>query len=96
MDNLDIRSVLPMLQQFGISPDQLGPDKLEKLMKLSKSIQNPSDITPEISRHILDVLGISIQGTKASVKRNGVKIGRNEPCPCREGKKYKQCCGQSN
>ena len=96
MDNLDIRSVLPMLQQFGISPDQLGPDKLEKLMKLSKSIQNPSDITPEISRHILDVLGISIQGTKASVKRNGVKIGRNEPCPCREGKKYKHCCGQSN
>ena len=20
------------------------------------------------------------------------KIGRNEPCPCRSGKKYKQCC----
>lgn len=23
------------------------------------------------------------------------KIGRNEPCPCRSGKKYKQCCGSS-
>lgn len=21
------------------------------------------------------------------------KIGRNEPCPCRSGKKYKRCCG---
>ena len=21
------------------------------------------------------------------------KIGRNEPCPCGSGKKYKRCCG---
>ena len=25
--------------------------------------------------------------------RVGVKIGRNQPCPCGSGKKYKQCCG---
>ena len=23
-----------------------------------------------------------------------VKIGRNEPCPCGSGKKYKKCCGR--
>ncbi len=22
------------------------------------------------------------------------KIGRNEPCPCGSGKKYKRCCGR--
>ena len=22
------------------------------------------------------------------------KIGRNDPCPCGSGKKYKQCCGK--
>lgn len=22
------------------------------------------------------------------------KIGRNEPCPCGSGKKYKRCCGK--
>lgn len=26
--------------------------------------------------------------------RKGKKIGRNEPCPCGSGKKYKKCCGQ--
>jgi preprotein translocase subunit SecA len=26
--------------------------------------------------------------------RNGRKIGRNEPCPCGSGKKYKQCHGK--
>jgi len=28
------------------------------------------------------------------VKREGVKIGRNNPCPCGSGKKYKKCCGR--
>ncbi|HHW23437.1 MAG TPA: hypothetical protein GXX26_11250 [Clostridiaceae bacterium] len=23
-----------------------------------------------------------------------MKIGRNEPCPCGSGKKYKKCCGK--
>jgi hypothetical protein len=27
--------------------------------------------------------------------RVGPKIGRNEPCPCGSGKKYKRCCGAS-
>ena len=30
--------------------------------------------------------------TKTVVKAK--KIGRNEPCPCGSGKKYKQCCGK--
>jgi len=27
-------------------------------------------------------------------KRPGRKVGRNEPCPCGSGKKYKQCHGR--
>ncbi len=29
-------------------------------------------------------------------KREGEKIGRNAPCPCGSGKKYKKCCGRPN
>jgi preprotein translocase subunit SecA len=29
------------------------------------------------------------------VKRDGLKVGRNDPCPCGSGKKYKRCCGQA-
>jgi preprotein translocase subunit SecA len=29
----------------------------------------------------------------ATFKRQGKKVGRNDPCPCGSGKKYKQCCG---
>lgn len=36
------------------------------------------------------------QGEEAEKKpiRVGKKIGRNEPCPCGSGKKYKNCCGR--
>jgi len=30
-----------------------------------------------------------------TVKREGKKIGRNDPCPCGSGKKYKKCCGMN-
>jgi preprotein translocase subunit SecA len=33
-------------------------------------------------------------GTVVTFRREGKKIGRNEPCPCGSGKKYKKCCGR--
>ena len=27
------------------------------------------------------------------LRRKTPKVGRNEPCPCGSGKKYKKCCG---
>lgn len=32
-------------------------------------------------------------GTPVKPARQGPKIGRNDPCPCGSGKKYKTCCG---
>ena len=29
-----------------------------------------------------------------TIKKKDKKIGRNDPCPCGSGKKYKQCCGK--
>jgi len=31
--------------------------------------------------------------TVQQVVRSGEKVGRNDPCPCGSGKKYKKCCG---
>jgi preprotein translocase subunit SecA len=33
------------------------------------------------------------QAPPRPVKRDTPKVGRNEPCPCGSGKKYKKCCG---
>jgi preprotein translocase subunit SecA len=34
-------------------------------------------------------------GEKAQPVRKQKKIGRNDPCPCGSGKKYKKCCGRT-
>jgi preprotein translocase subunit SecA len=31
-------------------------------------------------------------GKGVTVRREGKKVGRNDPCPCGSGKKYKKCC----
>ncbi|MBN2563806.1 MAG: SEC-C domain-containing protein [Phycisphaerae bacterium] len=29
-----------------------------------------------------------------TIRREKPKVGRNQPCPCGSGKKYKHCCGR--
>lgn len=50
----------------------------------------------------MDILGEDkireiVKEYKASktVRRAAPKIGRNDPCPCGSGKKYKHCCGRN-
>jgi len=45
----------------------------------------PSDIVAEAAAAV----------EKARPVRAGPKVGRNDPCPCRSGKKYKHCCGKN-
>ncbi len=36
--------------------------------------------------------GKTEDGKGVTVRRDGKKVGRNDPCPCGSGKKYKRCC----
>ena len=36
--------------------------------------------------------GIAFEKIKHPIKRDVPKVGRNDPCPCGSGKKYKNCC----
>jgi uncharacterized protein len=35
------------------------------------------------------------EAKKANTVIKGKKVGRNDPCPCGSGKKYKKCCGKN-
>jgi preprotein translocase subunit SecA len=45
----------------------------------------PSDVVSEAAAAVAE---------KAKPVRTGPKVGRNDPCPCGSGKKYKHCCGR--
>ena len=46
--------------------------------------------TPAPSYHLLPVSGSDQPGDQDLPRR--LKVGRNDPCPCGSGKKYKKCC----
>ena len=39
--------------------------------------------------------GVTAKGGVKTVQRQKAKVGRNDPCPCGSGKKYKKCCAAS-
>ena len=42
-----------------------------------------------------DIVDQAIQEAVAPIRRDVPRVGRNEPCPCGSGKKFKQCCGKN-
>ena len=56
--------------------------------------------TAKITGAALEAINSVDGGEKINVKENqtirneGPKVGRNDPCPCGSGKKYKNCCGK--
>jgi len=41
------------------------------------------------------LLETKLYGNATTFRRTLPKIGRNDPCPCGSGKKFKQCCGRT-
>ena len=57
-------------------------------------IAAPEDLAMQRPRNDdLILSGSDTSQPRQPVKRTQAKIGRNDPCPCGSGKKYKKCCG---
>ena len=80
-------------------------DDVSKIMlniqKKEENVQRKE--TAEITGAGLEDTAINLVDGKITPKEGGInktvvntepKIGRNDPCPCGSGKKYKQCCGK--
>jgi uncharacterized protein len=44
-------------------------------------------------RYFREQRRVSTSARRSDLRRTVPKVGRNEPCPCGSGKKYKRCCG---
>ncbi|HSY19996.1 MAG TPA: SEC-C metal-binding domain-containing protein, partial [Candidatus Acidoferrales bacterium] len=49
---------------------------------------------PNKASDIVSEAANDLNKPKPKPKQTGPKVGRNDPCPCGSGKKYKQCCGK--
>jgi len=101
--NLNIAHALP---EFLCDIDWDSKDNLQHFLNLFMEFQNDTPLwynkgnTPEeifVGRRD----GNTIEKSKNLVSNvvffpKSPKIGRNEPCPCGSGKKYKNCCGRND
>ena len=53
-----------------------------------------SDLEADMMKHDDSAFARTLFGTPENTPVRVTKIGRNEPCPCGSGKKYKKCCGK--
>jgi uncharacterized protein len=71
-------------------PKPLSPDKREEVLQMM--IAGLTKIYRYFEPHRRSRASAS---RPAPLRREGRKIGRNEPCPCGSGRKYKRCCAPS-
>lgn len=80
--NKDIRSLRSFMS-----------DELSKIGELSEYIIKENELGFETDMNKMPLGKIGNYGLSEPVRAEK-KPGRNEPCPCGSGKKYKKCCGQ--
>jgi uncharacterized protein len=69
--------------------EPMGAQRREQLvLGISASV-------PSIYRYFLSRRHMSSRAEReaGTHRRAGTKVGRNDPCPCGSGKKFKKCCG---
>ncbi|HPB70245.1 MAG TPA: preprotein translocase subunit SecA [Syntrophales bacterium] len=73
---------------------RIKEDTLQKLCMVQ--IRREEEVEEMRERQRQDYIMSRGEDTPASqtVRREEKKIGRNDPCPCGSGKKYKKCCGR--
>jgi uncharacterized protein len=68
-------------------PDPITPDKREQVIAfMAAGLMNAYEYFRKEREGDLEV-------DAPEPRRSTPKIGRNDPCPCGSGKKYKKCCG---
>ena len=60
---------------------------------LTFRLKSEEDVKREQAAKITATSGADDGSDKKRPVKKGEKIGRNDPCPCGSGKKYKKCCG---
>ena len=74
---------------------QLFDDMLEKIKQETTQYLLKAEITQNLERkEVVKPTGTNDSKDKVKTQRKVDKVGRNDPCPCGSGKKYKQCCGK--
>ncbi|MEA2097136.1 MAG: SEC-C metal-binding domain-containing protein, partial [Candidatus Cloacimonadota bacterium] len=72
----------------------IAPEKIQDFLEMAKQRHESSSAFDVPQSAEPDVTTNAPEKQKLQPRSVGEKIGRNDPCPCGSGKKYKKCCGK--
>jgi preprotein translocase subunit SecA len=74
--------------------ERIKKDTVQKLfaIQIAKEAEVKEIKAERKQTFILSRGGETEDGKGVTVRREGKKVGRNDPCPCGSGRKYKKCC----
>ncbi len=70
-------------------------DRIKTMHNEVKVFNNSGPVVEEQAKPQMPQMNTPQPQTKVKPIVNTEKIGRNDPCPCGSGKKYKKCCGKN-
>lgn len=70
-------------------------DRIKTMHNEVNVFNNQAPAVQEQSKPQMPKMNIPQPTTKTQPIINAEKVGRNDPCPCGSGKKYKKCCGKN-
>ena len=85
------------LRAYTVEGLEMYENMLDKIDKDTSIYLMKAEIRQNIERKEVvkkQVTNDSDTSTAKQPKVNKNKVGRNDPCPCGSGRKYKQCCGK--
>ena len=90
------RALIPIAARMASSPDELGDDEGRAVYESARKECPPAkDLGEALYQIVEGVFTLkTLNVPNEPVRRESPRIGRNDPCPCGSGKKYKQCCGR--
>ena len=74
----------------------IAPEKIQDFLEMAKQRHESSSAFDVPQPKEPNVTTNATEKQKLQPRSVGEKIGRNDPCPCGSGKKYKKCCGKIN
>ncbi|MBN2036457.1 MAG: SEC-C domain-containing protein [Chitinispirillaceae bacterium] len=96
------RNIAREVSNYLFRLERVEPERTAPVQAPSQTIHSSFDVftsgpgaakpIPTAQRQAQLVTNRASGGSRAFVN-NAIQVGRNDPCPCGSGKKYKKCCG---
>ena len=85
-----VEKVTDMIFKVKLSADA----EMESVYQVSSQVHEQLQGYDHLAQGLADQQAAAEPQKISQIVREDIRVGRNDPCPCGSGKKFKKCCGK--